>query len=322
MLVDPVRRRRTCASGSKPSTSFVARTSSSPSGAPCALAVSVACGAGIGDVAAHDDQRRALASPPRPSRRRGLERVEVVDVGARAGRASRRPRTACPCPRVEGERGRAVDRDAVVVVEDDELAEPERAGERGGLLRDALHQVAVGRDHVHAVVDDLVPRPVVALRQEALGHAPCRRRCRRPARAARSWSRRPGVRKCSGWPGVRELPLAEPLELVEREVVAGQVQGRVLKDAGVSRGEHEAVAVRPVGVGRVRAQELAVDRVGERGERHRRARVPRVRLLDGVHRERRGSCRSRAGERPWSSRPRRNVTHASRLSTRRPERLA
>ena len=33
-------------SGSNPSTSLAARTSSSPSGAPCALAVSTACGAG------------------------------------------------------------------------------------------------------------------------------------------------------------------------------------------------------------------------------------------------------------------------------------
>ena len=67
------------ASGSKPIASFVARTSASPSGAPCAFAVSIACGAGIGDVAADDDQRRPLLL--RLRRGEGAEeRVEVLGV--------------------------------------------------------------------------------------------------------------------------------------------------------------------------------------------------------------------------------------------------
>ena len=69
----------------------------------------------------------------------------------------------------EGDLGRAVDRDAVVVPEDDEPAEAEVAGERGGLLRDALHQVAVGGDHPGAVVDDLVTGLVEPRREHALG---------------------------------------------------------------------------------------------------------------------------------------------------------
>ena len=51
-------------------------------------------------------------------------------------------------------------------------------------------------------------------------------------------------------------------------------------------GEDEAVAARPVRVGRVVAQHVAVEEVGERRERHRRARMARVRLLHRVHRER------------------------------------
>ena len=47
---------------------------------------------------------------------------------------------------------RAVERDVVVVVEVDEAAEPELAGQRRGLGRHALHQVAVGDDRVDAVV--------------------------------------------------------------------------------------------------------------------------------------------------------------------------
>ena len=40
----------------------------------------------------------------------------------------------------------------VVVVEVDEVAEPEVAGERAGLGRDAFHQVAVADDRVHEMV--------------------------------------------------------------------------------------------------------------------------------------------------------------------------
>ena len=68
---------------------------------------------------------------------------------------------------VEAQRRRAVERDRVVVVEVDEPAQPELAGQRRRLGRDALHQVAVGDDRVDVVVHHL---GAVALAQEALGH--------------------------------------------------------------------------------------------------------------------------------------------------------
>ena len=82
------------------------------------------------------------------------------------------------------------------------------------------------------------------------------------------------------------LPLAEALQLLEREVVAGEVERRVLEDAGVAGGEDEPVAVRPVRVGRVVPHHVAVEDVGERRERHRGPRMARVRLLHAVHRQR------------------------------------
>ena len=65
-----------------------------------------------------------------------------------------------------------------------------------------------------------------------------------------------------------------------------EMQRRVLEDAGVAGGEHEPVTVRPARTRRVGPQESLVDRVRERRERHRRAGMPGVRLLDCVHRER------------------------------------
>src|SRR5882672_4398174 len=51
------------------------------------------------------------------------------------------------------QRGRAVDRDAIVVEQHDQPAEAEVAGERDRLLADAFHQAAVARDHIGKVID-------------------------------------------------------------------------------------------------------------------------------------------------------------------------
>ena len=66
-----------------------------------------------------------------------------------------------------------VDGDAVVVVEHDELAEPEGPRERARLVRDSFHEAAIAREDVGTMVHDLVPRPVEARRERALrdGHA-------------------------------------------------------------------------------------------------------------------------------------------------------
>ena len=80
-------------------------------------------------------------------------------------------------------------------------------------------------------------------------------------------------------------PLPERLEVVEREVVAGQVEHRVQQHRGVPGAQDEAVAVRPVGVRRGVAEEARPERVGHRRRTHRRARMPRVRLLDAVDRQ-------------------------------------
>ena len=54
-----------------------------------------------------------------------------------------------------GQAGRAVDRDAVVVEHADQPAEAEVAGQRRGLVADALHEAAVAGDHPGVVVDEL-----------------------------------------------------------------------------------------------------------------------------------------------------------------------
>ena len=112
-------------------------------------------------------------------------------------------------------------------------AEAEVAGERGGLGGDALHQVAVGDDRVDAVVLDLA---AVALAQEALGD-------RHADAVAEALAERAGRDLDAGRDvdavalrvaGRERAPLAEALDLVQRQVVAAR--GAAPRRAASSRG--------------------------------------------------------------------------------------
>ena len=135
------------------------------------------------------------------------------------------------------------------------------------------------------MADDRVARAVVAVGEEALGD-------RHPDAVREALAERPGRRLDTGGVAVlrmsrrSRLPLAEALQLLEREVVAGEVQRAVLEDAGVAGAEHEAVAVLPVWVRRRVPHRLRVEQVRKRGKRHRRSRMACIRLLHGVHGER------------------------------------
>ena len=76
------------------------------------------------------------------------------------------------------------------------------------------------------------------------------------------------------------------LELVDRQVVAGQVQQRVMQHRAVAVRQHEAVAVGPVRIGRVVPQVIAPQHLGDVGHAHRHAGMAGIGLLHGVHRQR------------------------------------
>ena len=171
-----------------------------------------------------------------------------------------------------------VDGDVVVVVEHDELAELLVAGERGGLAADALHHAAVAGEHVGVVVHDLGAERGG---QEALGQGHAHA-------VGHALAQRPGGGLDAG--GVAELgvagraaaPLTEGLEVVQAQVVAGEVQHGVEQHAGVARRQHEAVTVRPGGIGRVVAQMPREQRVGDARGAHGHAGVAGVGFLDAV----------------------------------------
>ena len=78
-------------------------------------------------------------------------------------------------------------------------------------------------------------------------------------------------------------PLAELLDVVDRHrVVAGEVQQRIQQHAAMTSGEHEAVAVEPLGVLGVVLEELVPERITHGCAAHRQAGVAAVGLVDGV----------------------------------------
>ena len=159
-------------------------------------------------------------------------------------------------------------------------------GQGGRLAGDPLLEVSVGGDHERPVIDDLVAGPVEARREHPLGE-------RHPHGVGDPLSERTRGHLDAGKIAVfgvarsHRSELAEPLEVVlEADVVAGQVQGRVQKHRRVPARQDEAVAVRPLRMTRAVAHDPRVQNVGHRRQRHWRPGMTGVRLLHAVHRER------------------------------------
>ncbi len=145
--------------------------------------------------------------------------------------------------------------------------------ERRRLARYPLHEVAVRDERVGAVRHDLVPGPVEVVGEVALGdrHAHGVRealteRARRHLDAGRAAALRVAGRLAP--------PLAERLEVVEREVVAGEVEERVEERAPVPGREHEPVAVGPARVARVVGEVSLPEHVGHGRRSEREPGVP------------------------------------------------
>ncbi len=180
-----------------------------------------------------------------------------------------------------GELGRPVDRDVVVVVDRQEPPQTEVPRQRGRLVGDALHDATVAGDDEGAVVAHLAAerRAHPAFGQ---GHA---HRVGEPLAERAGGHFEPGRVVVLGMPRRPAAPLAELAQVLQGEVVAGQVEHRVLEDAGVPAGKDEAVTIRPLRVARVVVHDARPEHVRQRRQRHGSARVPRVRPFGRVHRE-------------------------------------
>ena len=180
----------------------------------------------------------------------------------------------------EGDRGRTVDRDLVVVVDRNQVAELEVAGERSGFGRDTLHQATVAGEHVGVVVKQREVLLVeggaeVSLRDretdgvgetltertggdlDTRGDADLRvtRRDRVELTELFAWQDRTRSTSPSFSPRLASARMTHLLEVIDGDLVAEEVEEDVLEGASVTVRKDEAVAVDVVRVGRVAVEE-------------------------------------------------------------------
>ena len=188
--------------------------------------------------------------------------------------------------RVVGEPARdlAVDRDAIVVVEADELAESPGTGERAGFVRDALHEATVAEEHPSVMIHDLVAGAIEYHGELLFGerHADGVRNPL-PERARRGLDA--DVDLVLGVARGSRAELAEMLKLVHREWITRQVEHGIKEHRAMTIREHEAVAVGPAGIAGIVLQEIPPEHFGDVGHSHRHARMTGVGALNGIHAE-------------------------------------
>jgi len=178
----------------------------------------------------------------------------------------------------------AVDGDAVVIVEGDQLAQAQRAGQRSDFVGNAFHHAAITQEHVGVVIDDVVARTVELRAQDFFSQ--CETYGVGQALAQGTGG---GL---DAW-GVAELrvtrsaamQLAEALEVIDGDVVAGQVQQRVDQHRAVAVGQHEAVTVGEGRVARVVFQVITPKYLGDIRHAHRGTGMAAVGFLHGIHAE-------------------------------------
>ena len=175
--------------------------------------------------------------------------------------------------------GRAVVGDAVVVPEQDQLAQAQVPGQRDHLLADALLQAAVADEGVGAVVDDAGAEARV---QVGLGH-------RHAEGVGDALAQRAGGHLDAG--GGVELRMtfaaraevAEGAHLLDADaLVAAEVQQRIQQHRAVAVGQHDAVAVGPGRIGGIELQVPRVQRRRDLGHAERHALVAFAGAHDGV----------------------------------------
>ena len=151
-------------------------------------------------------------------------------------------------------------------------------------MGDAFHHAAIAEEGVGVVVDDLV-----AIAVELGGHDLFRQGEAHGVGDALAQGTGGGLdaRGVAVFGVARGLAvqLTEILQVVDGQVVAGQVQQRIDEHGAVAVGQHEAVTVGPLGVARVVLELIVPEHLGDVGHAHGGAGVAAVGFLHGIHAE-------------------------------------
>ena len=165
-----------------------------------------------------------------------------------------------------------IDRDAVVIPESDQLVQLPGAGQRTRFVRDAFHHAAVTHERVGMVVDDDVVGLVELGGEHFFRHRHADGIGNTLAEGAGGGFNTGritilGVTRCL------RMQLTELLDVVNRQVIAGQMQQRINQHRAVAVGQHKAVTIWPLGVGGIVAQVVIPQRLSDFRHAHGRAGV-------------------------------------------------
>jgi hypothetical protein len=170
----------------------------------------------------------------------------------------------------ESEGRRSRQDDPVIVVQNDELSQPEMTGQGGSLGGEPLHEVAVACEDIGEMIHHPVIRAVEAGSQMGLSD-------RHPHRCAESLTKgsrrhlRPRGMTALRMAGRLAPPLPEGLQIFEGKVIAGQIEERIEEHRAVPGGQDETVAVGPQRIGRIMLQVPRPEGVGRGRGPHRHA---------------------------------------------------
>ena len=237
-------------------------------------------GGAVADLGMADDDRGLIGAGFRLFYRVG-HRFDVVGIGDEIDVEHlpilrREPRAHVF---LEGDVRVALDGDVVVVVDENELAQRVRARKGAGLVGNPFLETAVAAQHVRIVIHHGEAGLIVFCGQMRL----CERHAHAVGDALAERARRRfhacgmAVFGVTGGPGAE---LAEVHQIFLFQVVAVEVQKRIIEHGAMARGENKSVAVVPFGISRIEFQEILEKRVADRRTAHRKPGMPRFRLLN------------------------------------------
>ena len=238
-------------------------------------------GAAVGDVRVADDKMRLPGGGLR-GLEGGVNGIEIVSVNflhLPAVSAEARGHIFR-----EGDVRRTLDGDLIIIVEIDEVIQPEMPRQRCRLVRGAFHHLTIGDKGVDLMLEDGETGFIEARGKVFL-------RYRHAHAVGEALSQRPGgrldaeVRLIFGMSRRLATPLPELLQVFHAERKAGEIEQSIEQHRAVPGGENEAVAVGPRGVRGIDPQIARPEHVGDIRHTHRHPRMTGIGFLHGVHRQ-------------------------------------
>ena len=205
--------------------------------------------AAIANMGMHQQQRGPVLFRARLGQRGG----HVIGIVAVRHGAGMPPIGFEPPSDIFGKReaGPSRQRHVVLVVEIDEFAQAQMPRERGSLGSHAFHQIAIRDERISVMIHDGVIRSIVAGCEPGFGNGHAHAIAETLPERAGGNLHAGSVVAALGMPRRVAAPLAEALDFVQRQIIAGEMQQAVEKHRTMPGRQHETVPVRPLWIARV-----------------------------------------------------------------------